>query len=280
METFYNKFIELTAEYLPKLGGAILTLLIGLLLIRWLRRILEKALTKVKVDPTLKPFFISLISTSLKVLLLVNVAEQVLGQLTSLVAIIGASGLAVGLAFQGALSNFAGGVLLLTLRPFKVGDYINAAGNEGSVEAIHVFNTVLVTPDNKVITIPNGNLSNSNIINFTAKDTRRLDLNFAVSYDADIDQVYQVLRSVVTDCTKVLTDPAPLITIIHHGDSAVMFLVRIWMNTSDYWDVNFYFQEHVKRRFDEANISIPYPQLDLHVKENFDTITPMAGEKK
>ena len=273
MEVFYDKILELAAEYLPRLGGALLTLLSGLLLITGLGSILNKALTKIKIDPTLKPFFISLISTALKVLLLVNVAEQVLGQLTSLVAIIGASGLAIGLAFQGALSNFAGGVLLLTLRPFKVGDYINAAGNEGAVEAIHVFNTVLVTPDNRVVTIPNGSLSNSNITNFTAKNTRRLDLNFAVSYDANIDEVRKVLQTVVDDCKKVLKDPLPLIKVVSHGDHAVIFLVRIWMNTPDYWDVNFFFQETVKKRFDEANISIPYPQLDLHMKALAEKIT-------
>ena len=273
MEAFYDKILELAAEYLPRLGGALLTLVIGLLLIKWLGSILNKALTKIKIDPTLKPFFISLILTALKVLLLVNVAEQVLGQLTSLVAIIGASGLAIGLAFQGALSNFAGGVLLLSLRPFKVGDYISAAGNEGVVEAIHVFNTVLVTVDNRVVTIPNGSLSNSNITNFTAKSTRRLDLNFAVSYDANIDEVRKVLQTVIDDCNKVLKDPLPLITVVSHGDHAVIFLVRIWMNTPDYWDVNFFFQETVKKRFDEANISIPYPQLDLHMKAIAEKIT-------
>lgn len=256
---------ELVVTYIPQIVGALIVLVVGLLVIRSIRKAIKAALDRSKVDDTLKPFLVSLASAALKVLLIISVLGMLSIKMTSFVAIIGASSLAIGLAFQGALANLAGGVLLLTLRPFKVGDYINAAGHEGIVEAIHVFNTVLVTLDNKVISIPNGNLANTSVINFNVKETRRVDLNFGVGYEADIDKVNEVLTDICASHELIHKDPAPFIKVLEHGDSAVVFVVRVWANTGDYWTVYFDLLETVKKRFDAEGISIPFPQMDVHL---------------
>lgn len=255
---------ELAIKYVPTIIGSLIILFIGLFIISKLKLMLERILSKAKIDPTLKPFLISLTTTSLKVLLLISVLGMLGAEMTSFVAIIGASSLAIGLAFQGALANLAGGVLLLTLRPFKVGDYINASGFEGTVEAIHVFNTVLVTLDNKMISIPNGNISNTSIININAKPTRRVDLNFGVGYEQDIDKVKKILTDICTSHKLILKDPAPFVKLLEHGDSAIVFVVRAWCSTSNYWEVYFDLLELAKKKFDEENVSIPYPQMDVH----------------
>lgn len=256
---------ELVVAYVPKLAGAIVVLLIGLFVIKHICKFVDAALNRSKVDATLKPFLVSLTSAILKVLLLISVVGMVGVQMTSFVAIIGASSLAIGLAFQGTLSNLAGGVLLLTLRPFKVGDFIKATGYTGTVEAIHIFNTILITLDNQVITIPNGSLANTSIVNVNAKPQRRVDLNFGVGYEQDIDKVNKVLTEICLANPKILKDPAPFIKVLEHGDSAVVFVVRAWCDTANYWDVYFGLLETVKKRFDKEGISIPYPQMDVHM---------------
>ena len=256
---------ELVVTYVPLVVGALIVLVVGLFFIKHLTKLIRAALNKSKMDPSLKPFIVSLSSTVMKVLLIISVLGMVQIEMTSFVAIIGASSLAIGLAFQGALANLAGGVLLLTLRPFKVGDFIDAAGYQGSVEAIHIFNTQLVTPDNKVISIPNGSLSNTSVVNYNIKPTRRVDLSFGVGYEQDIDKVYSVLNEIYQEHDLIHKEPEPFVKVLEHGDSAVVFVVRVWTETSNYWSVHFDLLESVKKRFDREGISIPYPQMDVHI---------------
>ncbi|MCF8018679.1 Small-conductance mechanosensitive channel [Petrocella atlantisensis] len=267
METIINNikinFQGALGDTINKVVFAIIVLVIGWIAIGWVLKILKKVLQHSKIDATLKPFIISLSSISLKVILIVSVINMA-GEATSLVAVLGAASLAIGLAFQGALSNFAGGFLILTLRPFKVGDFVETLSHKGTVEAIHVFNTVLITIDNKVITIPNGQLSNASVINYTEKPTRRVDIAFGVGYDADIKLVAQVLESVISSHPLIHEDPAPFIKLAEHGDSALVFQTRSWCNTSDMWTVHYDLMTQVKLAFDENNISIPFPQMDVH----------------
>ncbi len=255
---------ELGVAYIPKVIGGILILLIGLFLIKKISYIVKVALIKAKVDATLTPFLVSVTSSLLKVLLVISVLTMFGAELSSFIAILTASTLAIGLAFQGSLSNLAGGVLLLTLRPFKVGDNINALGFAGTVEAIHIFNTIIVAPDNKVISIPNGPLANTSITNVNIKPTRRVDLNFGVGYEQDIDKVNALLTDICSSHELILEEPVPFVKVIEHGDSAIVFVVRAWTNTPNYWKVYFDLLETVKKRFDEEGVSIPYPQMDVH----------------
>lgn len=184
---------------------------------------------------------------------------------TSFVAIIGAAGLAVGLALQGGLANFAGGVLILIFKPFKVGDVLEAQGYTGKVHEIQVFNTILKTPDNKTIIIPNGGLSNGSMVNYSTEPTRRVDMTFGIGYSDDIAKAKSVLQKLIDSDSRILKDPAPMIVVSELADSSVNFAVRTWCNAADYWGIFFDMQEKVKLEFDKENISIPYPQTDVHV---------------
>ncbi|HKL75404.1 MAG TPA: mechanosensitive ion channel domain-containing protein, partial [Halanaerobiales bacterium] len=186
-------------------------------------------------------------------------------QMTSFVAILGAASFAIGLALQGSLANFAGGVLILTFRPFNVGDFVEINGEKGKVNSIQILYTKLTSKDNKQIVIPNGNVSNSTITNYSANDTRRVDLNFGIGYDDDIDQVKKVLEDIVAKHKMVLEDPAPLIRVGEHAGSSVNFNVLLWTKSENYWDVYYDMMENVKKRFDEEDINIPYPQMDVHL---------------
>ena len=187
--------------------------------------------------------------------------------LASITAVVASAGVAIGLALQGSLSNFAGGFIILLLRPFKVGDYIATSSYEGGVEKIDLFYTHLVTVDNKEILIPNGTLSNGSLINYSSKDTRRVDLKFGVAYDADILHVRRVLNDIVSKHKLILHHPEPFIGIVEHADSSVNFAVRVWCNTPDYWKIYFDLLEEVKLRFDDEEINFPYPQMDVHLKK-------------
>ena len=259
-----EKFTEFIQNYGIKALGAIITLLVGLWLIKLVMRILKGTMEKSKLDPTLNTFTLSLLSVGLKILLFVTVLTMAGVEMTSFVALIGAAGLAVGLALQGSLSNLAGGVLIILFKPYKVGDFIEADGKSGTVKEIQILYTVLNTPDNKVIFAPNGPLSNSVITNFSREGKRRVDMTFGVSYEADVREVRDVLRKIVSDDKRVMEDPAPVIRLLELADSSVNFVVRMWVKTSDYWDVYFDTMEKVKLTFDEKGISIPYPQMDVH----------------
>ncbi len=244
---------------------AIVVLIVGLILIKWITKFIGKLIDKKGLDATLKPFVKSTVSALLKVLLIVAIIGILGIDTTSFVALFGAVGLAIGLAFQGSLANFAGGVLIIITRPFKVGDFIEAAGQTGTVEAVQILYTDIITLDNKVIRIPNGSLSNASIVNYSEKETRRVDLEFGAGYDADYKKVISVLSDVAADHPLVLEEPEPFVRMSAHGDSAVMYAVRVWVKSADYWTVHFDIIEKVKERFDAEKITIPYPQMDVHV---------------
>ncbi|WP_422486367.1 mechanosensitive ion channel family protein [Gudongella sp. DL1XJH-153] len=262
MENILNSMV---IPFVKNVALSIIVLLVGLVVIRRITEFVGKQVERSKMDDTLKPFMMSLIGGILKVLLLISVVGILGVETSSFVAVLAAAGFAIGLAFQGSLSNFAGGVLLLIVRPIKVGDYIESNGFGGTVEAIDILNTTLKTPDNKVVYIPNGDLSNSSIVNYSIKETRRVDWKFGVGYEQDGDKVKRVLNEIVTAHPLVLKDPEVFVRMSEHGDSAVVFTARAWVNAPDYFTVFFDVMETVKKRFDEEGISIPYPQMDLHM---------------
>ncbi len=268
LEAYTSKAIELIMSYGPKLVLAIIVLLIGLWLIKILVKAFKKVLENAGMDVSLQKFLTSLVSILLKALLIISVASMVGIATTSFIAILGAAGLAIGLALQGSLANFAGGVLILIFKPFKVGDFINAQGHAGTVHAIQVFNTTLKTPDNKTIIIPNGALSNGSIINFSTESQRRIDMTFGISYTDDIKKAKDILNRLVESDNRILKDPFPAIVVSELADSAVNFAVRVWCNAPDYWNIYFDMHENVKLAFDKDRISIPFPQQDIHVYQH------------
>lgn len=251
--------------YGQKLIQSLIVLMIGLKLVKYVMKLIDKSFEKSGIDKSLHYFLRSVTRIALNILLFITVADMMGIKMTSFVAILGAAGLAVGMALQGSLSNFAGGVLILLLKPFKVGDFIEAAGHMGTVEEIQVFYTILNTPDNRVVVIPNGSLSNSSAVNYSAKDTRRVDLVFGVGYEDDIFKVKEVLNRVTNEHKMILKDPAPVVKLAEHGDSSLNFVVRAWCKTQNYWDVHFDLLETVKIEFDKENINIPYPHMDVNV---------------
>lgn len=268
MQGYADQFYALAIFYGPKLLLAFLTLVIGLWVIRIVIRVLDKAMIRAEVEISLQKFLGSLVGMLLKVLLFISVASMVGIATTSFVAILGAAGLAIGLALQGSLANFAGGVLILLFKPFKVGDVIDAQGYVGKVNAIQVFQTILKTPDNKTIIIPNGPLSNGSITNFSTEPTRRVDMTFGIGYDDNVADAKRVLQSLAGADKRILKDPAPQIVLAELGDSSVNFYVRVWCKSEDYWDVYFDTHEKVKLAFDAEGISIPFPQRDVHVYQH------------
>lgn len=252
-------------EYGIPLAKALLIFIIGLWVIKIIRGAVKKGFAKSNMDASLQPFLISLIYNTLLVLLVLTTLSTLGIQMTSFVAIIGAAGLAIGLSLQGTLQNFAGGVIILIMRPFKVGDYIDGAGHSGTVQAIQIFQTILLTPDNKRIVLPNGALSNAGITNYSAEENRRVDMVFGIGYDDDIKKAKKVLQEIMDSDERVLKDPAPMLVVGELGDSSVNFNFRPWVKGSDYWGVYFDMTEKVKLRFDEEGISIPFPQRDVHI---------------
>ena len=262
-----NKYADLAWDivlsYGPKLLLALLTLVIGLWIIGIFTRSFRKVLNSREVDPSLIPFSVSLLSTSLKVLLVLSILSMVGIEVTSFIAILGAASFAVGLALQGSLQNFAGGVMILIFKPFKVGDYIDGGGHAGTVNAIQIFNTILKTPDNKTIIIPNGGLSTSSLTNYSTEPTRRLDMVFGIGYGDDIDKAISILQEMGQADDRVMKDPAPFTGVVELGDSSVNIAFRVWCQSSEYWNLHFYFHENVKKRFDKDGISIPFPQTEV-----------------
>ena len=217
------------------------------------------------METTLRRFLNSLSNIGLKGLLLISVASMLGIETTSFIAVLGAAGLAIGLALQGSLANFAGGVLILIFRPYKVGDFVEAAGQSGIVKSIEIFSTVLTTGDNKTIILPNGSISNSAVINYSTQETRRVDLVFCIGYDDDLRRAKAVLESLNNADERILKDPEPMIEVSNLGDSSVDITTGSWVNAADYWAVYFDLVENVKLVFDEEGISIPYPQTDVHL---------------
>ncbi len=268
LEGILSNLIGWTLTSGVRLVIGILVIVVGFKIINKVSKKFIAVAEKRNMDMTLVKFVKSFINYSLKILLVLIIAGSYWDvELSGLAALIASAGVAIGLALQGSLSNFAGGFIILLLRPFKVGDYIQAAGLEGAVEQIGVFYTTLTTVDNKVVLIPNGTLSNGSLINFSAKDTRRVDLIFSVGYECDILKVRRVLNDIVKEHKLILDYPEPFVGLVEQADSSLNFTVRAWVKTPDYWTVYFDLLESVKLRFDEEEISIPYPQMDVHVKQ-------------
>ncbi len=265
VSVYSEKLITMLIEFGPRVLSAVLLLIFGFWLIKMSERFMSRAMARSKIEVSLQKFFISLSGVLLKILLIIVVASMVGIETTSFVALIGAAGLAVGLALQGSLANFAGGVLILMFKPFRVGDFIEGAGNKGTVAAIQVFHTVLITPDNKRVIIPNGELSSSSITNYSAEPTRRVDMVFGIGYDDDLRKAKALLHRIVDEDERILKEPEPTIAVSELADSSVNFVVRVWCQSQDYWAIFFDMQEKVKLAFDAEGISIPYPQRDVHL---------------
>ncbi len=260
--------LDILIQYGPNIIFAILIFYIGKMIAKLIKRMIIKAMNRGKVDPLIVGFTSSIVYIGMLVFVVVASLGQLGIQTTSFIAILGAAGLAIGLALQGSLANFAAGFLLIIFRPFKEGDVIEAAGVTGKVDVIQVFTTTLKTPDNKTIIIPNASLGNGNITNYSTQDRRRIDLTIGVSYDADLKDVRTILTDIVNKDERIMSDPAPLIVVGELADNSVNFFVRVWVKSEDYWDVYFAANETVKIRLDEAGIGIPYPQRDVHVYEH------------
>ena len=244
---------------------ALLIYYIGRFIVRMVVRGLHKVMQRQEVDKTLETFVCNLVRVALMVVVIIAAIGALGIQTTSFIAIFGAAGLAVGLALQGSLSNFAAGVLIVLFRPYKVGDFIEAAGISGTVEQVQILTTVLKTPDNKKIIVPNSQIMDSIITNYSANDTRRVDLTVGVSYDDDIDKVMATLRELVDADERILKEPECLIKVQALADSSVNFVVRPWVNSADYWGVYFDLTETIKKRFDKEDITFPFPQQDVHL---------------
>jgi len=251
-----------------KFIGAILFLIVGFWIVKIVVRQSAKLLTKKKIDAGLVTFLRSFFSIALKIMIIVSVMGMVGIEMTSFIAILGAAGLAVGLAFQGTLSNFAGGIMILIFKPYKVGDVIEAQGYTGSVTEILIFNTILKTADNKVITVPNGPLATGSLINYTNQETRRVDWKFDVAYGTDYKRVREVILGVLNSDERIMKDPQIFIGLGDMRDSSIQIVVRVWTKTGDYWDVFFDINEKIYETFSREGIAIPFPQMDVHIKNN------------
>ncbi len=257
----------LVAQWGLKLLGALAVFLIGRIVAGWARRALRRALDRSELDATLVPFMTGLLYYALMAFVIIAALGMVGVQTTSVIAVLGAAGLAVGLALQGTLGNFASGVMLLVFRPFRVGDFIEAAGTAGAVQEINIFTTRLNTPDNVGIVIPNSAVWGTTIKNYAANDTRRIDLVAGISYDDDIAVAMRTLQAILDADQRVLKDPAPTIAVSELGDSSVNLVVRPWCRAADYWDLRFHLMRTMKEELERAGCSIPFPQRDVHVHE-------------
>ena len=266
-QKWIDKGYELIVDFGPKLLGAIAIWIIGSWIIKNMMKVFRRTMNKSNYDESLTKFLLNLGYWALKILLIVVVLGTVGIETTSFAAILAAAGLAVGMALQGSLANFAGGVLIMIFKPIRVGDLIEAQGEIGVVKEIEIFTTKLTGLSNKEIIIPNASLSNGNIVNYSTEGTRRVDLVFGVGYDSDIKQTKSVLMNVLTSHDKVLSDPAPAVTVLELADSSINFAVRPWCKTEDYWQVYFDVTEHTKEALDAAGIEIPYPhQVEIQKK--------------
>lgn len=263
---YSDKAIELIMAYAPKFVLAILTLIIGLWIIGTVVNVTRKTLDKSKTDKTLIPFITSLISWLLKVILFISVASMVGIATTSFIAVLGAAGLAIGLALQGSLGNFAGGVLILIFKPYGVGDLIEAQGHLGVVKEVQIFNTIILTPNNKRVIIPNGAMSNGSVTNYSAEGTLRVDLTIGIAYEADVPKAKSLLLKLISEDSRVLKEPAPMVAVSELADSSVNLAVRPWCDFNDYWAVYFDTTEKAKEVLEENGISIPFPQRDVHIQ--------------
>lgn len=262
-----GEFVEFLLGIGIKLAISIAVIVIGFWLANKLSKTVRKVLTKKETDASLVGFLSSLTSTGLKILVLVTAITQLGVEMTSFIAILGAAGFAIGMAFSGTLANFAGGVMILFFKPFKIGDYVNMQGEEGTVEEVLIFNTILSTIDNKIVILANGAVANGTIVNYTKAENRRVDWSFGIAYGDDLQVAKELLNKFIAEDTRILKSPAPFVGLGELGDSSVNLATRAWVNHSDYWDVHFDMNERVYNEFGAAGLSIPFPQMDVHVQK-------------
>lgn len=265
MQEYMDLIKEWVALYGLKVIGAIAIVVIGRVVVGVIIGALRRMMDKAHTDPTLSRFLLALTKVALLTFIIIAALGSLGVQTASFIAIIGAAGLAVGFALQGSLANFASGVMLIVFRPFKVGDYVEAGGAAGSVEEVNIFNSVLKSPDNRKIIVPNSKITGDTITNFSANEIRRIDLVFGISYGDDLKKAKQILEQICREDSRVLDDPAPTVAVSVLNDSSVDFVVRPWVKTGDYWAVYFDLVERVKLTFDREGISIPFPQRDIHL---------------
>lgn len=268
IEEFNSWLMDFLLYYGPKLLGAIAVLLIGFWVINRLVHFSDKAMEKRQVDESLRPFLRSLFGILLKLLLVISAMSMAGIAMTSFIAIIAAAGLAVGLALSGTLQNFAGGVLVLLIKPFKKGDYVEAQGFSGTVDEIQIFHTVLRTPDNRIIMIPNGPLSTGPVTNYSREQTRRVDFTFGIAYGDEYNNAREVISKMVAADDRILNEPEPFIALKELADSSVNITVRVWTKAADYWPVYWDMHRNVYEQFPKNDLNFPYPQMDVHVSNN------------
>lgn len=268
VDLYYEHAITFIMDFGPKLIGAILVLFIGLKIVKMVTNTTKKIMIGRGMDTSLIPFLVGILNMTLKALVLISVMSMVGIEMTSFIAILGAAGLAIGMALSGTLQNFAGGVMILMFKPYKAGDFIEAQGYMGIVNSIEIFNTVLMTVDNRKVILPNGSLSTSSLINYSAEATRRVDFSFGIGYGDDIDQARTVIMAEIDKLPEIIRgnkDKEPMVVVGELGDSSVNLTTRVWVKAEDYWTINFAMLENVKKAFDKSGISIPFPQTDVHL---------------
>ena len=267
MEEFLNNLIAWATDFGLKLLAAIVVLIVGRILIKWVVKLMTKSKFAKKNDVTVVTVLSHFITAGLYVLLAVIIIGILGIPTASVITVIASAGVAIGLALQGALSNIAGGIMILVLRPFKVGNFVEVAGNSGTVTDVGIFYTVLTTPDNKVVTIPNGTVMANNIVNYSVKETRRVDFTFSVAYGTDVDKVKSILLEEAANNEMVLKDPAPFARLSKQNESSLDFTFRVWTEAANYWTVNFDLLEKLNNRFVAEGIEIPFNQLDVNIKK-------------
>ena len=262
MENFFDAYVF---PWIVDIALALAIFFVGRWVVKQVMKVAERLLRKAKMDDMLVNFISSIASVVLLLFVIVASLDQLGVDTTSLIALVGAAGLAIGLSLQDSLKNFAAGVMLIVFKPFRAGDFVEAAGVAGVVEDIQIFNTIMRSGDNKEMIIPNGAIYSGVITNYSARDTRRVDMVFGIGYDDDLRKAKEVLNEIIAADERILKDPAPVIAVSELADSSVNFVVRPWVNSADYWSVLWDTTEAVKLRFDEEGISIPYPQMDVHL---------------
>ena len=265
LDTVFSTVVAWLASAGLKLLACVFILVIGVLVTRYIARLAGKLFEKSKLEEAVAGFILSILKVACYVVVIIAAVAQ-LFDITALIAALGAAGLTASFALQGSLSNFISGVQVIFSKPFKVGDYLNVNGTEGAVAKIDVLNTTLKTPDNKEVIVPNSMMTTNVVTNYSSQTSRRVDLSYSVAYDTDLDLAKKVVADLVMSDSRVLTDPMPLIAVGAHKDSSIEIVAKLWVATVDYWDVYFSMQEKVKLAFDRNNISIPFPQVDVHTK--------------
>ena len=260
-----NSITQIAADFGLRVLYAVLIIVIGRWVVKLLLKIIKAALEKTTVEETVRIFAVNLLNTLLMVIIFIAAINQLGIETTSIIAMLGAAGLAIGLSLQGSLANFAAGILIVIFKPYKVGDYIEAGSAAGTVLDIQIFSTVLKTPDNKIVIVPNGTIMKDSVVNYTDQATRRVDIVASCGYEDDIDKVKEILKDILNQEDRILAEPEPRIAVSELADNSVNFIVRPWVNSSDVLSVKYSILEQIKKRFDAEGISIPYPQRDVHI---------------